>query len=434
MDYEFTESFAKQQDDIDELSVFRNQFHIPLTNGHEAHYFTGNSLGLQPKETKETILEELNSWAKNGVEGYFRGERQWLHYHKYTKEIMATLVGANKEEVVIMNSLTVNLHLLMVSFYKPTTKRYKILMEAGAFPSDQYAVESQVKFHGYDPAEAIIELIPRNGEDLLAIEDIVDTINKHADELALILMGGVQYFTGQLFDMKIITETGQAAGAKVGFDLAHAVGNVPLQLHDWGVDFAVWCTYKYLNSGPGSVAGAFVNQQYANNQNIPRFAGWWGYNEETRFMMQKGFIPMTGADGWQLSNGNVLSTAAILTSLQIFNKVGLKKLRAKSIALTGYAEYLINLVIDNTGIQARIITPENPNERGCQLSLAIENYGKEVFNYLFKHGIMADWREADQESNQNGIIRLAPVPLYNTFKDVYEFASKLEQAIRRSHV
>jgi kynureninase len=433
MQYEYSESFAKQLDKTDEISHFRNKFHIPKFKDKDTIYFTGNSLGLQPKTVRELVNEELDSWAEHGVEGHFEGKRPWFHYHKFTKAMMAKIVGGLASEVVVMNSLTVNLHLMMVSFYLPSKTRFKIITEGGAFPSDQYALETQVRFHGFSPDEAIIELEPREGEDTLRTEDILSEIDRHGDQLALIMMAGVQYFSGQLFDMKAITRAGHAAGAKVGFDLAHAVGNVPLELHNWDVDFAVWCTYKYLNSGPGSTAGAFVNQRYAQDLALPRFAGWWGYNEQQRFLMQKGFVPMLGADGWQISNVNVLPSAAILASLEIFHKVDFKKLRRKSLLLTGYMEYLLKIIIKSTGVKAKVITPVNPEERGCQLSLAIEEHGREVFEYLSKEGIRVDWREPNMAATQPAIIRLAPVPLYNTFTDVYEFAVKLEEAIRINH-
>jgi len=433
MQYEYSESFAKQLDKDDEISHFRNKFHIPKIDGKEVNYFTGNSLGLQPKTVRELVNEELDSWAEHGVEGHFEGKRPWFHYHKFTKGMMAKLVGGLASEVVVMNSLTVNLHLMMVSFYRPTKKRFKIITEGGAFPSDQYALETQVRFHGFKPEDAIIELQPREGENTLCTEDILDEIKKHGDSIALVMMGGVQYFTGQLFDMKAITRAGHEAGAKVGFDLAHAIGNAPLELHEWDVDFAVWCTYKYLNSGPGSTGGAFVNQRYAQDLALPRFAGWWGYNEQQRFLMQKGFVPMLGADGWQLSNINVLPSAAILASLEIFHKVDFKKLRRKSLLLTGYAEFLINSIIEKTGAKAQIITPTKPDARGCQLSLALEEHGREVFDYLSKHGVMVDWREPNMTATQPAIIRMAPIPLYNTFNDVYQFAVKLEEALSEKH-
>lgn len=430
MNFEFSKDFAAEADKNDQLSHFRNRFHIPQFEGKDIVYFTGNSLGLQPKNTRDLVNEELDAWQEFAVEGHFEGKRPWFHYHKFTKNMMAKLVGAQPSEVVVMNSLTTNLHLLMVSFYQPDKKRNKILIEAGAFPSDQYAMESQVRFHGYDPDKAIIELKPRKGETLLRTEDIVELIEQNSNEIALVMLSGVQYFTGQFFDIKTITEAGHAIGAKVGFDLAHAAGNVPLKLHDWNVDFAVWCTYKYLNSGPGSVAGAFVHQRFGNNPELPRFAGWWGYNEQKRFMMQKGFVPMPGADGWQLSNVNVLPSAAILGSLEVFHLVDFNLLRKKSIGLTGYAEYLINKVIEKTRVDAKIITPENVSERGCQLSLAIYKGGKDVFDYLTANGIAVDWRESSMNELQPAIIRLAPVPLYNTFTEVYNFAVCLQESLK----
>ncbi len=433
MDYEFSESFANQLDNDDELSHFRNMFHIPKFEGRDVHYFTGNSLGLQPKSVKKIVNEELDSWEKYGVEGHFEGKRPWFHYHKFTKGMMAKMVGAIDSEVVVMNSLTVNLHLMMVSFYQPTKSRFKIITEGGAFPSDQYALETQVRFHGLSPDEVIIELAPRAGEHTLRTEDILLEIDKHGDELALVMLSGVQYFTGQLFDMKSITKAGHATGAKVGFDLAHAVGNVPLKLHDWEVDFAVWCTYKYLNSGPGSTGGAYVHQRYSNDPGLPRFAGWWGYNEQQRFLMKKDFVPMPGADGWQLSNVNILPSAAILASLEIFHKVDEKKLRRKSMLLTGFLEYLINQIVDNSAIKGKIITPDDPDERGCQLSLALEENGRAIFEHLAKHGIVTDWRESNIAVTQPAIIRLAPVPLYNTFTNIYMFGVKFEEALSIDH-
>jgi kynureninase len=429
MNYEFTEAYADKLDKEDEISHFRNSYHIPQFGGEDMRYFTGNSLGLQPKNVRELVNEELDAWEKYGVEGHFEGKRPWFHYHKFTKGMMARLVGAQASEVVVMNSLTTNLHLLMVTFYRPTKSRYKIIAESGAFPSDQYVFESQVRFHGFDPDEAIIELEPREGEDTLRTDDILQVIKKQGDEVALVMMSGVQYFTGQFFDMAAITSAGHEVGAKVGFDLAHAIGNVPLQLHDWNVDFAVWCTYKYLNSGPGSTAGAYIHQRYGNDPGLPRFAGWWGYNEQQRFMMQKGFVPMLGADGWQLSNVNVLPSAAILGALEIFHKVDFKKLRRKSQLLTGYAEFLINAVIEKTAVDAKIITPTSPEERGCQLSLALRESGKDIYHHLMEHGVMVDWRESNMLNDQPAIIRLAPVPMYNTFRDVHEFAVVLEEAL-----
>lgn len=420
MTFENSLQFAQSLDQKDPLKAYRNQFHIPRINGKDCIYFTGNSLGLQPKSTRQFVEEELLDWEELGVEGHFHAKkRPWFHYHKFTKEALASLVGAKPLEVVSMNSLTTNLHLMMVSFYRPSEKRFKIVMEAGAFPSDQYAVESQVRFHGFNPVEAIIEVKPREGEATLRTTDIVETIEKNAESIALVLFSGVQYYTGQYFDLKSITTAGHKAGAKVGFDLAHAVGNIPVNLNDSGADFAAWCSYKYLNSGPGGVSGIYVNERHANNPDLPRFAGWWGHNEAERFKMEKGFVPMEGADGWQQSNVNVLSSAAHMASLQIFNEVGIDKLRTKSLQLTGFLEYLINS--DLRGL-VQILTPENEDERGCQLSLVVKKDGKKVFDTLTKEGVIADWREPE-------VIRVAPVPLYNTFEDVFNFYSIMKKVL-----
>ena len=428
MKYEFSLNFAKEQDKSHPLKAYRNQFHIPKIKGKNALYFTGNSLGLQPKRTEKFIMEELSAWKDLGVEGHFEGKRPWFHYHKFSKSIMGAMVGALASEVVAMNSLTTNLHLLMVSFYRPTAERFKIITEGGAFPSDQYALESQVRFHGYNPDDAIIELVPRSGEDALRTEDILAAIDENANSLALVMMSGVQYFTGQLFNIKDITEAGHLAGAVVGFDLAHAAGNVPLKLHDDQVDFAVWCTYKYMNAGPGSIAGAFVHQKHSNNPGLPRFAGWWGYNEQQRFMMKKGFVPMLGADGWQLSNVNVLTSAALLASLDIFRRVGMEELREKSVALTGYLEFLIHKLNEESENKIKIITPQQPEERGCQLSLVIEKGGKEIFTSLSESGVIVDWREPNLSDGRPGVIRAAPTPLYNTFTEVFRLAELLKKA------
>lgn len=422
MTYENSLAFAQQLDKEDPLNTFRDKFHIPVLNDKEVIYFTGNSLGLQPKNTKTYIEEELDGWATLGVDGHFHSQkRPWFYYHKFSKEALAKIVGAKPEEVVSMNNLTSNLHLMMVSFYRPTATRYKIIIEAGAFPSDQYAVESQIRFHGYDYDDALIEVKPREGEYHLRTEDILSEIETHKDSLALVLFGGVQYYTGQLFDIGKITGAGHTAGAFVGFDLAHAAGNVPLNLHKDEVDFAAWCSYKYLNSGPGGVSGIFVHEKHGNNPEIPRFAGWWGHDEGERFKMKKGFIPMTGADGWQLSNVNILSSAAHLAALEIYDEAGIEPLREKSLKLTGYLEYLLkefNLPED----VLRIITPSDPNQRGCQLSLLVSKNGKSIFEHLTRAGVVADWREPD-------VIRIAPVPLYNTFEDVYNFCEILKKVI-----
>lgn len=422
MQFENSLAFARKQDRLDPLKKFKNQFHIPKVNGKASIYFTGNSLGLQPKTTKKFIVEELDDWATLGVEGHVHSRRPWLYYHKFAKKNLAALTGAKPSEVVAMNQLTVNLHLMLVTFYRPTATRFKILTESGSFSSDQYAFESQVKLHGVKPEDAIIELKPRNGEHTLRTEDILNAINQNKDQLALVIIGGVQYYTGQFFDIKKITEAGQQAGAYVGFDLAHAVGNVDLNLHKHNVDFAVWCSYKYLNAGPGAVAGAFVHERHEKNFDLPRFAGWWGHNEQERFQMKKGFKPMTGVDGWQLSNFPVLPGAALLASLEIFQQAGIKKLAKKSIQLTGYLEYLLKHV-DPTGNTFVILTPSEKIERGCQLSIYMKQNGKKVFNALTKAGVIADWREPN-------VIRVAPVPLYNTFEDVFRFAEIFKKAIK----
>jgi len=422
MNFKNSLDFAKQLDRLDTLKRFRSLFHLPKVKGKTAIYFTGNSLGLQPKTTKKFISEELDDWATLGVEGHVYSRRPWLYYHKFTKKGLATLTGAKPSEVVAMNQLTVNLHLMLVTFYRPTKSRFKIITEAGAFSSDQYAFESQVKLHGLNPEESIIELKPRTSEYALRTEDIVKSIEEHADQLALVIFGGVQYYTGQLFNIKKITEAGHKAGTLVGFDLAHAIGNATLNLHKDDVDFAVWCSYKYLNSGPGAVAGAFVHERHANNFELLRFAGWWGHAEKERFQMRKGFQPMPGVDGWQLSNFPVLPGAALLASLEIFQQAGIKNLRKKSLLLTGYLEFLLK-EIESNNQHFHIITTEKKEERGCQLSIYMNKNGKKVFDIITKAGILADWREPN-------VIRVAPVPLYNTFEEVFRFAEIFKKAIK----
>jgi kynureninase len=423
MNFENSLNFARKLDKADPLKSFRQQFYLPKVNGKTALYFTGNSLGLQPKTTKSFLNEELADWAALGVEGHFHAKRPWLFYHKFSKKILANLVGAKPIEVVAMNQLTVNLHLMMTSFYQPTSTRYKIITEAGAFPSDQYAFESQLKLHNINPEDGLIELKPRPGEYLLRTTDIINTIEEHRHEVALVILGAVQYYSGQLFDLKAITAAGHRAGATVGFDLAHAIGNVPLSLHKHDVDFAVWCSYKYLNSGPGGVAGAYVHEKYAYNTDLKRLAGWWGHHEKDRFLMKSGFIPMPGADGWQLSNFPVLSGAAHLASLQLFEEAGLKNLRRKSVLLTGYLEYLLK-TIERYSDYFTIITSSALEERGCQLSILMTKNGKKVFNALTRQGVIADWREPD-------VIRVAPVPFYNTFEDVFQFVEIFKRALRK---
>ena len=415
--------FALQFDKSDELSDYRQRFHIPTVNGKDALYFTGNSLGLQPKTVKSHLIQELEDWAKFGVEGHFEAKNPWVSYHKILSEPFARLVGAQPDEVVAMNGLSVNLHLMMVSFYQPKGKRTKIICEAKAFPSDQYMLESQVKFHGLNPEETIIEVSPREGEHCIREEDILSCIEEVGDELALLFWGGVNYYTGQVFDMPKITEVAKEVGAFVGFDLAHGVGNVSLNLHDWGVDFACWCSYKYLNSGPGSVSGIFVHNKHENNKDLPRFAGWWGHDEERRFLMEKGFVPMKGAQGWQLSNAAVFSMAPCKASMDIFDEVGLPKLIEKSRKLTNFMEFVFNDIserYDNCNFE--IITPKEERYRGCQLSVLMHGQGKEMFDYITKEGVIADWREPN-------VIRLAPVPLYNSFEDIFKLGQIIENAL-----
>ena len=421
MVFENTLSFAQQQDKEDKLRSYREKFFFPQHNGQDVVYFTGNSLGLQPKTTLSYLQQELNDWAKFGVEGHFLAKNPWLSYHELLTDKMAKLVGALPKETVMMNQLTVNVHLLMVSFYRPTKTRFKILCEAKAFPSDQYALQSQLKFHGYTPEEALIEIEPREGEYHIHHEDIYSAIEKNKDSLALIMIGGVNYFSGQVFDMKAITEAGHKAGAIVGFDLAHAAGNLKLELHNWGVDFAAWCSYKYLNSGPGSVAGAFVHERHLNNTDLPQFAGWWGHDKATRFLMDKTFVPMQTAERWQMSNAPILSMAACLASLDIFDEVGMDALTEKSKILTAYLEFIIGEVNKKKNNCLEIITPKE--NRGCQISIVANGYGKPLYNQLIETGVIPDWREPN-------VIRCAPVPLYNSFEDVYRFGSILTNLLR----
>jgi kynureninase len=414
MKFENTLFFAKQMDAQDPLRSLREEFLFPQNNGKPFIYLCGNSLGLQPKSAAQVLGKQLDNWQNLAVEGWFEGESPWMFYHKELKELMAPIVGAKPAEVCPMNTLTVNLHLLMVSFYRPDHKRYKIIMEAGAFPSDQYALESQVRFHGFDPADAIIEIAPRPGEYTLKTEDIIKVIGENADQLALVLFGGINYFTGQWFDMPAITKAGHDAGAMVGFDLAHAAGNVPLALHNWQVDFACWCTYKYQNSGPGGIGAIFVHEKHFGDKSINRFAGWWGYQESIRFKMEKGFIPEPGADGWQVSCTQVMPMALYHASLKIFETAGfMEPLRKKSLSLTAYLIYVIGQVNSALGHeQYNIITPANENERGAQVSIIAQGDAKGIFNKLVKNNVLGDWREPN-------VIRLGPAPLYNSFEDIY---------------
>ncbi|WP_454802612.1 kynureninase [Mucilaginibacter phyllosphaerae] len=424
MIYQDTLQFAQNMDEQDALKGFRSEFLIPKHNGEDAVYLCGNSLGLQPKSAKKYIQDQLNAWEDNAVEGWFMGNEPWLKYHKALLAPLADILGAKQTEITVMNSLTVNLHLLMVSFYKPTGKRYKILMEAGAFPSDQYAVESQVRFHGYNPKDAVIEVAPRNGETTLRTEDILKQIKDNADDLALVMFSGINYYTGQFFDLEAIAKAGHAAGAIVGFDLAHAAGNVPLQLHNWGADFASWCSYKYINSGPGGISGIFVHEKHFGDTSLNRFAGWWGYRRDKQFLMAPGFEPENGAEGWNVSTSPIILMALHRASLDLFEKAGgIQALRAKSELLTGYLEYLINEVNKKYGEDVySIITPTDKSRRGCQLSVVCKRDAKAIFNYLAQNGVIGDWREPD-------VIRLSPVPLYNSFVDVYKASESLFKAV-----
>ena len=415
--------YAMEQDLTDPLRSYRNQFHLPVqTNGQPFIYLCGNSLGLQPKATREAVEQELLDWQNLGVEGHFHAKNPWMPYHEFLTEAMARVVGGKPEEVVVMNTLSVNLHLMMVSFYRPSGKRIKIVIESDAFPSDRYAVESQIRYHNLDVKECLIELTPRRGETCLRDEDIHEVIDKHGAEIALIMLGNTNYYTGQFFDMKQITKWGHEKGCMVGFDCAHGAGNVPLNLHDSGCDFAVWCSYKYLNSGPGSIGGAFVHERHLNKPGIPRFEGWWGHNQETRFKMRDAFDPTPTIEAWQLSNPPILSMAAVWSSLRIFDEVGIDKLRNKGIQLTAYLERLVTSLGEDV---VDIITPKDLQQRGSQLSVRVKNANKKLFNTISDKGVIADWREPD-------VIRVAPVPLYNSYEDVFHFYSILKEAIHTS--
>jgi kynureninase len=416
--FENTRAFAQYLDQNDVLRHFRERFHIPQHEGQEVIYLCGNSLGLQPKTARHYLETEMQKWQERAVEGHFEGENRWYDYHKALKPTLAHIVGALPEEVTIMNNLTSNLHFMLASFYQPQGARRKVLMEAGAFPSDQYALETHLRLRGIAPEEHLIEIAPRSGEHLLRTEDILQHIEALGEELALVMFGGINYYTGQVFEMEAISQKAHAVGAMAGFDLAHAAGNIELKLHDWQVDFAVWCSYKYLNSSPGGVAGAFVHQKH-HHSNLPRMAGWWGHDEQERFLMKKGFVPMQGADGWQLANEPILLMAAHKAALEIFAEAGMPALLQKSRQLTAWFEYLLR---ENCADTITIITPTAPEQRGCQLSLLAKEQGKELFNNLVKHRIIGDWREPN-------VIRLAPTPLYNTFEEVYEVVARLQELL-----
>ncbi len=420
IDYQTNRHFALAMDAEDQLAEFRNRFHLPKTKtGEECVYLCGNSLGLMPKLARAHVEQELSDWEHLAVEGHVKARHPWTTYHERFTRQLAGLVGAKPVEVVVMNTLTVNLHLMMVSFYRPTPQRHQVVMEAHAFPSDQYAVKSQIAFHGYDPATSLVELQPRPGEATLRTEDMEAYLREHGESVALVLLGVVNYYTGQAFDMQRLTQAAHAQGCVIGFDLAHAVGNLLLRLHDWQVDFAVWCSYKYLNAGPGAVAGCFVHERHGDARDLPRFAGWWGHDQSRRFLMEPAFQPIYGAEGWQLSNPPILSLAPLKAALDLFDEVGMPRLRAKSELLTGYLEFLLNQF---GGDMLTIITPADKAQRGAQLSLRVRNNGRALFQALLARHFICDWREPD-------VIRVAPVPLYNTFLDVYRFAGAVRGSL-----
>lgn len=424
MIFENTKAFAQELDAQDQLNTYRDEFIFPKVNGKQVIYFTGNSLGLQPKRAKAYVDEIMEDWANLAVEGHFYAQKPWWDYQERFAEPLSKIVGALPSEVTVMNTLTVNLHLLMVSFYRPTPQRYKIICEEKAFPSDQYMFQSQVKFHGLKPEEAIVEIKKRPGEHCIRLEDVLSKIEEVGEELALILIGGVNYYTGQVFDMKTITEAGHKVGAKVGWDLAHAAGNIKLELHDWNADFAAWCSYKYMNSGPGNASGCFIHEKHHTDTDLPRFGGWWGHNKERRFMMEEIFEPIQGADGWQISNLPVLSLAPYLASVEMFAEIGMDALIEKRNKITSYLEFILHEIDKEVNSSFEIITPSNPSERGCQLSVFLHGEGRSLFDYLMKNGVITDWREPN-------VIRLAPVPLYCSFEDMYNFGQILKAGIQK---
>ncbi|GBF18705.1 MULTISPECIES: kynureninase [Arenibacter] len=419
MEFKNSLVFAQQLDAVDPLREYRDEFHFPKVKGKDVIYFTGNSLGLQPKRTQKFVDDIMKDWKDLAVEGHFHAEKPWWDYHERLAAPLAKVVGAKTPEVSVMNTLTVNLHMLMVSFYRPTEKRFKIICEEKAFPSDQYMLNSQVEFHGFDTNTAIVEVKKRPGENFWHTQDVIDKINEVGKELALVLIGGVNYYNGQVFNMEAITKAAKAQGAFVGWDLAHGVGNVELKLHDWGVDFAAWCSYKYMNSGPGNASGIFVHEKYLNNNEIPRFEGWWGTKKETRFLMKPEFEPMENADAWQVSNPPVLSLAPYLASLEMFNEVGMEALISKRNLIVAYLEFILQEIDKETEGSFEIITPK---DRGCQLSVFLHGQGKDLFNYLMDNGVITDWREPN-------VIRLAPAPFYCSFADMYNFGQILKSGI-----
>ena len=418
-------AFAQSLDALDELSKYKNEFIFPQHNGKDVIYFTGNSLGLQPKRTKKYVDEVMNDWANLAVEGHFYAEKPWWDYHERFAKPLGKIVGAKPSEITVMNTLTVNLHLLMVSFYRPSPKRFKIICEEKAFPSDQYMFQSQVHFHGFKTEDAIVELKRRDGEHNLRLEDVLAKIEEVGDELALVMIGGVNYYTGQVFDIKTITAAGHKVGAMVGWDLAHAAGNIELNLHDWKVDFASWCSYKYMNSGPGNASGCFIHEKHHHNSDLPRFAGWWGHNKERRFKMEQTFDPVHGADGWQISNLPILSLAPYLASVEMFDEIGMEKIIQKRNKITSYLEFILHEIDKEVKGHFEIITPNEASERASQLSVYFHGEGRSLFEYLMKNGVVTDWREPN-------VIRFAPVPLYTSFEDMYNFGQILKNGILTS--
>lgn len=422
MQFENSREFAIELDKEDQLSKYRDEFIFPKVNGKDVIYFVGNSLGLQPRSAKKYVDEVMKDWAELAVEGHFYAEKSWWDYHERFSEKLAKVVGANPSEVTVMNTLTVNLHLLMVSFYRPSGKRYKIICEEKAFPSDQYMISSQVRYHGYEPSDAIVEIKKRDGENNFRTEDVLKKIEEVGEECALVLIGGVNYYTGQVFDMETITKAGHDAGAFVGWDLAHAAGNIELKLSEWNVDFAAWCSYKYMNSGPGNASGCFINKKYHNKKDIPRFEGWWGHNKERRFLMEPEFQPEPTADAWQISNASILAMAPYLASLEMFDEVGMPALIEKRNKIVTYLEFVLHEIDKDVDSSFEIITPSDQNERGTQISVFLHGEGKELFRYLMDQGVITDWREPN-------VIRLAPAPFYCSFEDMYEFGQILKKGI-----
>ncbi len=418
--YENNHAYAHALDKADALATYRAQFYLPrMPDGTPQIYFVGNSLGLQPRGASKYVNEIMEAWAELGAEGHVQGERPFKPYHENLTPALAQLIGAQSAEVVAMNNLTVNLHLLMVSFYRPTPQRFKIVMEKGAFPSDVYAVKSQLRLHGYSPEHALVYLAPRPGEDTLRTDDIAAYFEREGSSVALLLLGGVNYYTGQYFDLQSITRSAQAAGAQVCIDLAHAIANVPLRLHDWGIDCAAWCGYKYLNGGPGATAGIFVHEKHHTSKDMHRLEGWWGHADATRFKMLPDFTPSMGAEAWQLSNPSVLGMAPLIASLQLFQEAGIERLRAKSERLTGYLQFMLDALHSD---RIQVITPQAPQARGCQLSIRVKGGDKRLHTALVQQGVQCDWREPD-------VVRVAPAPMYNTYEEVYRFVQILKNLL-----